>query len=328
MILILTSKLDSHVGAVTRHLDASGAPWVRINTEDLPRNVVLEIEPACGAGTVKILDSGREFSLSEVSAIWHRKPDPVDLSHFTLEPAECDYVEAEFNEVLHGLYALLRERYWINNPLTTRLAHRKLLQLRTAALSGFAVPRTIVTNIPSRASAFAAKAESLALKSLGALSVTRVDEQKEIHHGLFTRRINAAELDGHIDKVRHMPTQLQEFIPKRAELRITCVGDQYFACRIVVEGNAAAAEDHRFVTKELPHQPIECPAALREPIRRYLDSFGLNFGCFDVAETYSGDYVFFECNPNGQWLWVEELAGLPIGRAVANLLIGDETRLN
>ena len=36
--------------------------------------------------------------------------------------------------------------------------------------------------------------------------------------------------------------------------------------------------------------------------------------------TSSGDYIFFEVNPSGQWLWIEHLTGLPISRAIAELL--------
>ena len=35
MILIITSKRDSHIGAVSRHLTQAGAKWVRINVEIL-----------------------------------------------------------------------------------------------------------------------------------------------------------------------------------------------------------------------------------------------------------------------------------------------------
>jgi hypothetical protein len=53
-----------------------------------------------------------------------------------------DYVEAEFNEIILGLYALLGHAYWINNPFSSRIAHRKLLQLRTAVEVGFKVPKS------------------------------------------------------------------------------------------------------------------------------------------------------------------------------------------
>jgi hypothetical protein len=52
-----------------------------------------------------------------------------------------------------------------------------------------------------------------------------------------------------------------------------------------------------------------------------LRAFGLNFGCFDILVTKAGEPVFLEMNPNGQWLWVENMTGLPIGQAIAHQLI-------
>jgi hypothetical protein len=42
-----------------------------------------------------------------------------------------------------------------------------------------------------------------------------------------------------------------------------------------------------------------------------LDDFGV-----DAA----GRWQFFECNPNGQWGWIEQETGLPIAAAIARLL--------
>jgi len=36
----------------------------------------------------------------------------------------------------------------------------------------------------------------------------------------------------------------------------------------------------------------------------------------------NGNYYFLECNPNGQWLWIEEDIGLPISKAIADYLNG------
>lgn len=55
-------------------------------------------------------------------------------------------------------------------------------------------------------------------------------------------------------------------------------------------------------------------------------AFELNFACFDIAVTKTNEAVFFECNPNGQWLWVENLTGLPIGKAIADELLNESVR--
>jgi len=46
----------------------------------------------------------------------------------------------------------------------------------------------------------------------------------------------------------------------------------------------------------------------------------LAFGAIDMIVTPDNRYVFLEINPNGHWLWIEELTGLPIARSMATLL--------
>ena len=44
---------------------------------------------------------------------------------------------------------------------------------------------------------------------------------------------------------------------------------------------------------------------------------GLNFAAFDFALDYDAQWHFLECNPNGQWLWLEVLTGLPTVETLA-----------
>jgi len=324
MILIVTSKRDSHVEAVSRHLDAVGSAWARLNTEDAARNIQLTVTPGNAAGTIHVKDSGKNIDLQQVRAVWYRKPEPVSLSHLRLESAAVEYVEAEFTEILLGLYGLLGHVLWINNPFTTRIAHRKMLQLQIAAKVGFSIPRSVITNSTEVAFRFARDVGSdLAIKSLGALNVTTEAGGQSVQYGIFTRRISQAELEEAKDSIVHMPTLFQEFVEKACELRVTCVGEKVFACRIEPRQGDVTADDYRFDTTNLSHSAWECPE-LHGSLRAYMRAFGLNFACFDIAITKTGEAVFFESNPNGQWAWVENLTGLPIGKAIADELAASE----
>jgi len=42
--------------------------------------------------------------------------------------------------------------------------------------------------------------------------------------------------------------------------------------------------------------------------------------------TPENEYVFLELNPSGQWLWIEDLTGLPISAELENLLCRGESR--
>ncbi|GAA2558145.1 hypothetical protein GCM10010423_69940 [Streptomyces levis] len=64
----------------------------------------------------------------------------------------------------------------------------------------------------------------------------------------------------------------------------------------------------------LRHAPVAVPAAIEAALHSYLNAFGLVFGCFDFALTGDGDipqdWVFNECNPNGQWGWLPDAADI------------------
>ncbi len=53
----------------------------------------------------------------------------------------------------------------------------------------------------------------------------------------------------------------------------------------------------------------------------YLRRAGLRFGAFDLAEDAEGQLWFLECNPNGQWGWIESATGLPITDAIVSELL-------
>ncbi len=51
-------------------------------------------------------------------------------------------------------------------------------------------------------------------------------------------------------------------------------------------------------------------------------SLGLAFGALDFIRTPEGEWVFLEVNPNGQWLWLDDMLSLGITDAIASWLAG------
>ena len=72
---------------------------------------------------------------------------------------------------------------------------------------------------------------------------------------------------------------------------------------------------------ELTHQIIEVSAAFEGKLRRYLELIDMPAGYFDFAVTAEGVPIFLEMNPNGQWLWMEQLTGYPISEEIAKALV-------
>ncbi len=73
----------------------------------------------------------------------------------------------------------------------------------------------------------------------------------------------------------------------------------------------------------LRYFPVEVPVDVKAGMLAYLHAFRLHYGAFDFAITPDDEWVMFECNPSGQWLWLYDVAGLPIPEALAELLTGE-----
>jgi hypothetical protein len=72
---------------------------------------------------------------------------------------------------------------------------------------------------------------------------------------------------------------------------------------------------------EIRFQPVQIEPSLAARFFRYLEMCGLSFGAFDVIIDQEGRANFLEINPNGQFLWLEQMTGLPMIQAVFDTLI-------
>ena len=77
----------------------------------------------------------------------------------------------------------------------------------------------------------------------------------------------------------------------------------------------------------LDRDPEIRPHRLPDEIERRLimlrRTLGLRYGAADLILSTSGEYVFLEINPGGQFLFAEIHGGAPISEAVADALIGE-----
>ena len=75
---------------------------------------------------------------------------------------------------------------------------------------------------------------------------------------------------------------------------------------------------------DLKHEIVEIQEHVADFCRQFLKRMKLNFGCFDFIVTPDDKYVFLECNPNGQWLWIEIVTEFDISRVIAENLAKKE----
>jgi glutathione synthase/RimK-type ligase-like ATP-grasp enzyme len=117
------------------------------------------------------------------------------------------------------------------------------------------------------------------------------------------------------------PGIYQEYVPKQYELRVTIMGRQAFAVKIPRGSSARGEIDWRLAGEHLVMEGVELSEAIVEKCLHVLRELGLVFGCFDFIVRPDDEFVFLEVNQMGQFLFVEDFAGLPLLAAFSDFLL-------
>jgi glutathione synthase/RimK-type ligase-like ATP-grasp enzyme len=327
-IVIVTQKADMHTDDMIRKLYELRHDPVRLNTDDIPLNTILNfrLDGTDRRGGIKILNSRREINIRDIRSIWWRRPGAYGLPP-ELSEREREFAQEEINQVLRGL--LPTDCYWVSYPEHIRQARWKIGQLERAVQHGFEAPRTLITTDPDEARAFYDTCRGkmifkvLSDSCLGGQQVaeTHSDQVAPEPRETLTTMITEAELE-QLDCVRLVPCLFQEYIPKRVELRVTIIGDEIFAAEIDSQSDINTTVDFRNDALGIPYRKATLPVEVAERCMALARSYHLNFSAMDLILTPDGRYVFLESNPNGQFMWVEKLVPeLEMTAALAACLI-------
>lgn len=329
MVLIITNKQDAHPTPVIQYLSSLGVPCFRLNTEALLTDY--EINSWIGEGGVefwiKNTITGQELRSSEITAVWERRPMKPELLIRHRNKSYNNYNSGEALEFLSWLLHFISYSCprIIGHHLYDRSAATKLLELSIAhkfgKSRGVRIPGTCFSNRKEDIVDFSKTYEYVALKSIGDESIIDGEEQ----YVFYSKKVPSESLSKVPKKTfRQTINYVQEYVPKKYELRVTSVVDKHLACKIDSQSmpEGKGKEDWRQgYDYGLKHEVFELPKNIQDFCTEYLKEMHLNFGCFDFIVTPDDEYVFLECNSNGQWLWVELATGLPISKAIAEYLM-------
>ena len=304
-VLILTCEEDVTADMVVARLYELGVPLVRLDPADLPGEVALSSEYDEGDFEGYLKAGERVVSLSSLRSVWVRRPGTPGAR----APEPSAWLTAESEHALYGVLDCTRAR-WMNHPVAAARARRKPWQLRAAHHSGFPVPPTVITSFPSVARQFARTHQDVVVKSVSGGHPT------DPPMVLPTTRISP---DVDFSGVAAGPTLLQLHIPKRADVRLTCVGEQLFAARRKADPDEV---DSRFGEGGL-WEPVEVPDRVRAAVNAYMSYAELSYGAFDFAEDADRTWWFLECNQGGQFGFVQLDTDQPLAQAVAAWLAAE-----
>ncbi|MER6827555.1 ATP-grasp ribosomal peptide maturase [Streptosporangium sp. NPDC000563] len=307
MILVLTCLDDQTADMVIDRLNERGARVARFDPGvEFPADAELSTWFGKFPPRGVLATRSREVVLERVRSVYYRRPTPY-LRESPSQIERFTATQARFG--VGGILASLPCQY-VSHPWAITAAEHKPLQLAIARRVGFDVPATLVTNRVDDVRAFATEHGPIIYKPLRATSYTGPAGEPAV---IWTAQVTPDDLDDTVGLTTHL---FQARVDKVADLRVTVVGGRVFCVRIDSD-----LLDWRQDYDRLSYTVVEPPPGLAEGCLAYVEHLGLRFGAFDFALTADGDPVFFECNPNGQWGWLEDATGLPIAATLADLLL-------
>lgn len=318
VVLLITHSGDFFtIDRVAEALSKKGVKPLRFDTDKFPQTVQIIAHFDKSKSYHRLEDGGHSISTEEVKAVWMRRIWEPKLSE-ELAPQFREACIKESQATLDGFWDSLREARWVDDLQRINAAQNKLRQLRVASEVGFTIPQTLVTNKADSAREFFQQVNG---KMVSKLLTTLSRTMESTSFFVYTNTVKEEDLQD-AESLRYCPMVFQEQIPKQQELRVVYVNGDVFVGALDSSVYTASTVDWRKpgvkVGGWLHH---ELPDEVLSRLRVFMDKFGLLFGALDFIVTPSGEYVFLEVNPGGEWGMLERDLDLPISSAIADALI-------
>lgn len=313
IVLVLTGPDDPTADAVIAALTAHPVQVARIDTGDFPVGMRLSATNHGKGWTGQLRTDHVTVELDQVRSVYYRRP-----TRFTfpdgMSQADRAYGYAETRLGLGGVLSAL-DCLYVNHPHTAARAEYKPLQQTVAARAGLTMPATLISNDHAAAAEFAQVVNGpVVCKPLSSLAL---GDQSGAPLITYTTHVTVEDIDS--DAFAASAHCLQAWVDKTCDARVTMVGRRPYGVAIHADSPAAHV-DWRADYGALRYSPIQPPAEVTAAMGRYLDLFGLSFGAFDFGITRDGQWLAYECNPSGQWLWLEQQTDIGISAALAEHL--------
>jgi hypothetical protein len=306
-VLVVTNEQDLAVDLVVLELQRRGLEVLRCNTETLPEWRVV-VEP--GQRWLVRDSLGRVADSSgTVGVLWRRPEPPAGPASLTGDSQRQAFID-QWQATIEALASVPGPR-WISRPAAIRAAEDKARQLAVARRVGFRVPATLWTNDLDTARA-ADAGEGVVVKAVTAACW----EDDAGPAFVFAHRLQVTELPGE-RAFGQIPAAVQQPVSPKQDVRVTVIGERALA------GHAVSSDESHLdwrLDDGCRWEPDELAPADADRCVRLTRKLDLRFGGIDLLRDQQGKTWFLEINPNGEWGWLNQNAGLPIVEALCDEL--------
>lgn len=300
-VMIVSNRDDLHVFAVKAVLEERYGEAPFYLCADAAEDLTI-----CHDQNASTILSNREceVDVGDLDVIWWRRFPRLQKGIRMQDAVQQDLLERDWSATLRGALQASFKGIWVSHPDSTDAASLKLTQLILARAAGLQVPQTIVTNCPERVRSFMHRFPS------GVVAKTVKGTAKS---AIFTAEIREEDLPAD-ESISLSPTIYQEVVSGSRHLRIVILGADIYSGLI---------ETHDLDwRKRVPSSivPYEIDSELASKLLEYQRLAGLRMGIVDMKIDDHRGPVWLENNPQGQFLFVEGLSGIPLAAHCASFL--------
>ncbi|MDO4211490.1 MAG: hypothetical protein Q4D23_07215 [Bacteroidales bacterium] len=324
-ILILTDKRDPHPTPVFKLFKEQNVSFFRLNTECLMTDYSFawyHDGKSAPDFYVKELATGRCIWGHEIISVWYRKPDFPQFLLYQVDEEIDKHNMKECRQFFIYLMYYLSDIYSIGNHFYDKRANSKMIQSKIAYELGMRIAPTCMSNCKDDVVSFSKDFENVGLKCL---RNHWAKNNEGLYYDLCTQKVPSHSLaEQPEESFAQTVVFAQEYIEKKYELRVTVMGPHIFTCKLDSQAQTAltgAVDWRQGYDHGLKHEIVETSEEIRTFCQQYLRRLNLNFGCFDFIVTPEDELLFLECNPNGQWGWIEDVCHVPMSEAMADCLL-------
>lgn len=313
MILICAQHDDPHVASVASNIKKNGGKPIIF--ERFRRDHFISYVFSQGEHSAYLNIEGCKYCLSSdfISVWWRIKPlvsSELPGGYGGLKEQFC---VSEWRNTLYSLSSFLLNKKWINPLSVSHQLNNKPYQLLLATQCGLLIPETVITNDANVVSSFIDKNKRTIYKSISSFYSDNI--------AIYTTEIDQKIILSDINAISIAPSIYQTLIEKEYELRVTVVGNKVFTAKIDSQKTTVSKIDWRQGNYDDMFSEGYLSESTKIKLLNFHNKSGLVYAAYDFIVDKNGKEIFLECNPSGQWLWLEDQPGLAISKAVANELM-------
>jgi hypothetical protein len=319
MLLIVTEQRDLTADYLVLRMRERGIPFLRLNTEDFGRafRLTILVDSNEAVGLVHCAD-GQAARTDEITGAYIRRPgEPSPAEDVDAEHRE--FASRELIETLRSFWTLIPDARWLNPPSALHSAAIKTRQLIAARRCGFTIPPTCLSDHQESIGEFARRWHGPLITKAVKSGFVRIDGEYRL---AATTRL-PSNFPADLADYAAIPATYQPEIRKAHDLRVTVVDDHVFAAAIYSQESAATSVDWRVDIpggSELRQELVELEPDVTEACRMVTRTLGLRYSAIDLIRAEDGGVVFLEVNPNGEWMWLEDMCGFPLRDTIIDAL--------